>query len=169
MNLDTLIAKGQKSSFSRWWMNMVLRRVIPFNRPHGLEVLSITDSEAHVKLPYRRNNLNHLRGLHACGMATACEYCSGLLLLNKLGSTKYRLIMKSLNMEYLYQGKTDAVASFSISDERVEKEIDTPLKTEDAVLIACEIKLIDKNGNHLCTGTANWQLKPWNKVRTKLK
>lgn len=168
MNLDQLIAKGQKSNFGRWFMNLALRRVIPFNRPHGLEVLSISDSEVKIKLPYKKNNLNHLKGLHACGLAAVAEYSSGLLLLHKLGAKKYRLIMKSLNLEYFYQGKTDAIATFSISDERVQKDIETPLKTEDAVLIACEIKVEDTQGNHLCTGVADWQLKPWSKVRTKL-
>ncbi|MGD1848193.1 MAG: DUF4442 domain-containing protein [Salibacteraceae bacterium] len=169
MNLEQLIATGQRSNRGRWWMNVVLRRVIPFNRPHRLEVLSITDEEVKVLLPYRRNNLNHLKGLHACGMATAAEYCSGLLLLHRLGAKNYRLIMKSLHMEYFYQGKTDAVATFKMTAAEMEQQIIAPLKTQDAVLIPLEIKLEDKDGNHLCTGTANWQLKPWDKVRTKVK
>jgi hypothetical protein len=62
----------------------------------------------------------------------------------------------------------DAYAEFSIDDDWVKSEVEKPLETEDAVVIPCEIKLYDKNKNHLSTGKIYWQIKEWGKVKTKL-
>jgi hypothetical protein len=71
-------------------------------------------------------------------------------------------------MEYHYQGKMDAFAEFAISEEWMDQHIYTPLKTEDAVLVVCEIKIHDAKGNHLTTGKVYWQIKNWAKVKTRV-
>ena len=76
--------------------------------------------------------------------------------------------MQKLEMEYHFQAKMDAFAEFSIDDEWVKNEVEKPLETGDAVVIPCEIKLYDKNKNHLSTGKIYWQIKEWKKVKTKL-
>ena len=50
----------------------------------------------------------------------------------------------------------------------LEKEIYTPLKTQDAVVLPFEVKIYDAQKNHLTTGKIFWQIKEWQKVKTKV-
>jgi hypothetical protein len=167
-DLQNIITKASHSSFYLWLLNKGLDFMIPFNKPHGFRITEITTETIKTKLPFKRRNLNHIKGIHACAMATISEYTTGLMILNKLDNKKYRIIMQKLQMEYFYQGKMDAYGEFSIDDEWVRTKVEAPLRTVDSVVIPCEIKLHDKNGNHLSTGTIFWQIKAWEKVKTKL-
>ena len=167
-DLKKIIQKASDSSFYRSLLNFGLDRMIPFNKPHGFKIIEISEGRIKTKLPFKKRNLNHIKGIHACAMATISEYTTGLVILNKLDNKKYRIIMQKLQMEYFYQAKMDAFAEFSIDDEWVNSKVVEPLKTKEAVVIPCEIKLHDKAGNHLSTGTIYWQIKEWSKVKTKL-
>ncbi|WKK79862.1 DUF4442 domain-containing protein [Marivirga arenosa] len=168
MNLNSIVNKAQHSKFYLWLLNQGLDRMIPFNKPHGFKITSINEEKIQTLLPYKRRNLNHIKGIHACAMATISEYTTGLMILYKLDVKKYRIIMQKLEMDYHFQAKMDAVAEFSIDDNWVKNQVEEPLKTNDSVVIPCELKLYDKKQNHLSTGTIYWQIKPWDKVRTKL-
>ena len=168
MNVDKLIENAKTSKWGLLKLNFLLQRFIPFNRPHGLKVTTISDNKSVVKIPYWRINQNHLKGIHACCLATAAEYCSGFLLLHKLGMKNYRLIMESMEISYKYQGKTEAFASFTIDEEDFQKNVLIPLKSKGVVYKKCIIQVNDKNGNLLCEATTNWQIKTWNKVKTKV-
>jgi len=168
MNFEKYIESAKKSKLGLFKLNFGLSYIIPFNKPHGIKITAILEDSVKTIIPYKRKNLNHIKGIHACGMATAAEFASGFLLLTKLGSKKYRLIMESLEMRYHYQAKMDLHATFTASDEWLEKMIFTPLKENDSILIKCEIKLNDTDGNHVATGFTNWQIKTWDKVKTKL-
>jgi len=164
MNFDKLLLDAEKGGFQLWKLNFLILRGIPFNRPHGLKIVSISPTEVKVRLPFWRINHNHIRGMHACALATLSEYSTGLMLLKKLGSSRYRLIMKSMKMEYFYQAKMEAVSSFSISDEQL-KTIHAELEKQEKYLFIAEVKVHDTAGNHLCTGHIEWQLKPWKSVK----
>mgnify|MGYP003633385176 FL=1 len=168
MNLDKLIQSAKKSSWGRTKLNFILQRFIPFNRPHGLKVVHIEDNQVKVKIPYWRINQNHLKGIHACCLATAAEYCSGFLLLHKLGMKNYRLIMESMEVSYKYQGKTEAFATFTIDEDDFNSNVLEPLKSQGVVYKKCTIEVHDINGNLLCIATTNWQIKTWKKVKTKV-
>lgn len=168
MNLHSLIESSKNSAFARWRLNFILHRVIPFNKPHSLDVIEISEDKADVLLPYKRKNLNHIKGLHACAQTTAAEYASGLFLLYRLGFKKYRIIMKKLSAEYHYQAKTDAIASFGMSEEELKEEILEPLKESGKVYIRCKIDLKGKDGTLFSTVTTEWQIKSWDQVKTKL-
>ena len=167
MNIQKLVTDARKGGFALWKLNFVLQRGIPFNKPHNIRIAEIGDNAVKVTIPYKRKNLNHIKGIHACGLATACEYASGFVLLNRLGAKKYRIIMESIEVKYLYQAKKPAIASFSISEAELESKVLKPLETEEKILIRCEILCHDSDGNHLCTGYTNWQIKSWDKVKTK--
>ncbi len=168
MNLRKWVEKGKNSRAALRVLTMITRRVIPFNRPHNISIISLSDDEIITQLPYIKRNLNHVRGLHACAMATLAEFTSGFLLLSKIGNIHYRIIMKSLVMEYFYQGKSAATGYYRMTDDWVEEHIRQPLQSQDQVLVKCPVKILDREGNHLCTGTAEWQVKKWSKVRTRV-
>jgi hypothetical protein len=168
MNLTSIINKAQDSQFYLWLLNQGLSRMIPFNKPHGFKITAIEPNRIQTKLPYKKRNFNHIKGIHACAMATLSEYTTGLMILYKLDVKKYRIIMQRLEMDYHFQAKMDAFAEFSINEEWVKNEVEKPLEKEDAIVIPCEIKLFDQKKNHLSTGKIYWQIKPWEKVKTKL-
>jgi len=164
---NKLVEKAKTSSFYKGILNFALDRMIPFNKPHGFRIVEISDYSLKTLLPYRRKNFNHIRGIHACAMATVSEFTTGFLLISRLDAKKYRLIMQRLEMDYHYQGKMDAFASFSISEEWLTEKIYQPLQQQEAVIIPCEVKIHDSKGNHLTTGKVFWQVKDWAKVKTK--
>lgn len=168
MNFDKYVESAKKSKFGLWKLNFGLSYKIPFNRPHGIKIKSLSDDKITTIIPWRRINHNHIRGIHACGMATCAEFASGFLLLTKLNANDYRLIMESIEMRFHYQAKSTITAEFELTDDWVEERVKNPLKKEDAVFVKCEIKLYDKEKNHVATGYTNWQIKDWKKVKTKV-
>lgn len=168
INPNALLERAKTSRLYLRLLNWGLFRMIPFNAPHQFTVIEIKDWELKIELPFIRKNLNHISGLHACALATVSEYTTGLMLISKLPASKYRLILQRLEMEYHYQGKTKAFGSFSISKEWLMEKVIDPLQAQEAVVVPCEIKIHDKKGNHLTTGIVYWQIKLWNKVKTKV-
>ncbi len=68
-------------------------------------------------LPWRRRNLNHVGTMHACALATAAEYASGLCVLSAMGVGKVRLVMAELKMQYGRRAETACVARATMSAE----------------------------------------------------
>lgn len=161
------IERAKHSRFSLWLLNNGLARMIPFNKPHGFKITEIGDYHIKLLLPYKRRNLNHIKGLHACALATLSEFATGLLLISKLGFTTYRIIMQRLEMDYHYQGKMNATTHFAISQTWLNDQIYKPLKTGESANVVCEIKIFDEKNNHLTTGKVHWQIKEWKRVKTK--
>lgn len=149
-------------------INPALRRMIPFNKPHRLRVTELTSERAVVRIPWRKSNLNHLKGIHAMALGTASEYCSGLLILRLLGTKDYRLIMRSIKTEYHYQAKTAIDAVFELSENDLNSKILDKIEAEGLVDFECQIKTFDSAKNHVSTTTCDWQIKKWDKVRTKV-
>jgi acyl-coenzyme A thioesterase PaaI-like protein len=167
MNPAKLIEKAKHSPFYLWLLNKGLSRMIPFNLPHGFEITMISEKGIKTRLPYKRKNLNHVRGLHACALATLSEFTTGFLLISRLGMERYRIILQRLEIDFHYQGKMDGVAEFLVDEDWLNEKIVTPLLTNDSVLVPCQVKIFDTQGNHLTTATVHWQLKDWKKVKTK--
>ena len=168
MDVAKLIRSARTSPISRWWLNGFLSWMIPFNRPHGFRVIPIPAGGIQVDIPYWRINRNHIKGIHACALATAAEYCSGLALLEHLDAKKYRLIMKSLQMEYHYQAKAEARAVFAPGVSEIDSEVILPLRSGEVVLYAAVVELHDVKQNHLATGKITWQVKAWGSVKTRV-
>ena len=168
MNIKKIIEKSKSSSFYRKILNAGLNRLVPFNKPHGFKVVEISNLHLKTLVPYKKSNFNHIKGIHACALATLSEFTTGFLLLSRLDSRKYRLIMQSLNMDYHYQAKMDAFGIFSISDDWLNELIIQPLETAEKVTVDCEVKIHDKQGNHISTGIVTWQIKSWEQVKTKV-
>lgn len=172
MNAVSLLPKlfGRARS-SRLWLfvlNRVLGWMIPFNRPHRFRILEIGNDGIRTGGPYRRKNFNHIRGIHACGIATVAEFSSGLLLLSRLNPADYRLIMARLDIEYLYQAKTAIVAETTLDDARLKNEILEPLSKSDSLLKTLQTTVCDRQGNIVARADITWQIKPWSKVRTRV-
>ena len=117
MNIDKVVEKSKYFKHYRRLLNLGLNRLVPFNKPHGIKVMEISDHHLKTIVPYKRANFNHIRGIHACALATISEFTTGFLLLTKLDPKKYRLIMQSLHMDYYYQAKMNCFGEFAITEE----------------------------------------------------
>ncbi len=166
--LPKLIRNGRKSKLWLWLLNIALSYIIPFNRPHGFRIEKIGDEFARVVAPYRRRNHNHLRGIHACAIATIGEFSAGLLLLSQLDPAKYRLIMSKLEVEYLYQAKQEIVAQSRLEHDSLTSLIFDPLKTEESCMVILKTEVHDRDGNAVAEVWTTWQIKRWDRVRTKI-
>ena len=165
MDFNKIVEKAKTSKFGMWKLNFGLHRFIPFNRPHGIKIVEIKEDSISTTIPKWKINHNHIKGIHACGLATCAEFCTGLVLLYKLGMKDYRLIMESLEIKFHYQAKSDVTAHYELTQEQVE-EIKTTLEKEGVTYKKCEVKLHDAKKNHVATCYTNWQIKDWKKVKT---
>jgi len=163
-----VVHRAGTSPFWRAILNRVLARTIPFNAPHGFRITTINTDKIRVHAPYKRRNWNHIKGIHACAIATAAEFSAGLLLLINLEPSRYRLIMARLQAEYFYQAKKDIIAEASLEAERLSTEILLPLESQGAATISLESVVRDADGNTVAVVTTTWQIKRWDQVRTKL-
>jgi acyl-coenzyme A thioesterase PaaI-like protein len=167
IDLTKALESAQNSKWALRKLNFALAVGIPFNSPHSIRINKVEKEAVVTTIPYKRKNMNHIRGIHACGLATAAEFCSGIVLLRKLGSEKYRLIMQNIEVTYTYQAKNDAFARFELTEEKFQAEVMAPLDKEGVVYFKCEIPVHDSAGNLVCTAFTNWQIKRWSEVRTK--
>lgn len=167
MTLNTILYKAKKSSIYLFLLNLVLRRIIPYNAPHQFKVEKVNDESLEVSIPFIRKNKNHINGVHACALATLCEYISGLSLARALPPESYRLILQTIHVDYHYQGKTKLFARFGIDEQKLT-EIKLALKENDAVVKEYSVTVYDTAENHICTGIITWQIKDWSKVSAKV-
>ena len=169
MHLPTLLASARRSRWGRFKLNAVLPFAVPFNRPHGFRVVPLPEGGIQVDIPNWRINQNHIKGIHACAIATASEMCSGLSVLEHLDPKKYRLIMRALHMEYHYQAKMKASARSTPEASEVQRTVVDPLTAgQGSVDHTSTVEVRDAQGNHLATATVTWQVKEWSRVRTKV-
>lgn len=145
---------------------MVLPFAVPFNAPHGFSVSHLDEYSLHVSLPQRRKNRNHLGSLHACALATAAEMSTGLLLLRHFPFDTYRLIMRSMHMEYYYQGRTSAQAQAELSQAMIDSVAQNPDLDDDGVMVEISSEVFDTEKTLLARGIFEWQLKSWKQVKT---
>ncbi|GAA4439767.1 hypothetical protein GCM10023091_22460 [Ravibacter arvi] len=165
--LQHQLLKARSSAWNLWLLNFGLWRMVPFNRPHRLRIIAVDAETITIQAKNIRPNRNHIGGIHACLLATACEYVSGLSLLARLDPKQYRIILKSIGMTYHYQAKTDISVRFTVTDEWFEKEVIQPLRSSGKIFKEVSVDAFDTEGNHICTGKINWQIKSWEQVKTK--
>jgi acyl-coenzyme A thioesterase PaaI-like protein len=165
-SLQKVIEKARVSKRYLYLLNAGVARLVPFNKPHKFRIESITENDIEVSLPNIRRNRNHIKGIHACALATLCELSSGLLLLSRLDISKFRIIMKKMEMEYFYQAKTKVTTSFVLKEE-VFEQIKSVAQSEPYHFKA-EVDVFDADANKVCTGAVTWQIKSWELVKTKV-
>jgi acyl-coenzyme A thioesterase PaaI-like protein len=166
MKIQKLFEAAYQSDWGRKKLNAALKFGIPFNIPHKFKIEHIQPGHAKVSIPYIRKNLNHLKGIHACCLATCAEFTTGLVMMSSLPVDDYRIIMESIEVKYHFQAKMACAGEFQVTKEQAKTEITDKLKTADRVSYTCEVPIHDTDGNLVCTGFIKWQIKAWSAVRT---
>lgn len=165
--LPGLLDKARGSTGWRWLLNLLLGRLIPFNRPHGVRIFSLDAERVQTIAPNRRRNQNHLRGIHACCIATVAEFSSGLMLLSRLDPARYRLIMAGLEVDYHYQAKTAIVATTCLTETELQTLVLGPLGDKEKIQATLVTEIDDRQGQRIATARITWQIKSWEQVRTR--
>ncbi len=166
--LPHLIVKARRSQLWLWVLNFMMARNVPFNRPHKFRIFEIGADKIITRAPYRRQNHNHIRGIHACAIATIAEFSAGFLLLTKLDPAKYRLIMSKLDVDYSSHAKEEIYAEAKMSDEQIQQKVILPLQQSESITIVMENVVRDSLDNEVAIAHTTWQIKRWDKVRTKV-
>src|SRR3990167_10513543 len=139
-----LIRKARQSKIHLWLLNRIMNHNVRFNKPHGFQVVKITDEHVQTFAPYHKKNFNHVRGIHACAIATIGELAAGMALMFHFSPLDYRVILSSLAVDYHYQAKKDIVGTAKLSPaekEEISKKLEIDGKTLHTVIT--EIKDAD--------------------------
>lgn len=165
--LASLIKKAQHSKLNLWLLNRVLHHAVPFNKPHGFKVRDISSSHITTYAPYHKKNFNHVRGIHACAIATIGELSAGMMLMYHFSPAEYRFIMSHIEIDYYYQAKKDITSKASLSaDDKISilKTLENSDKTSQLVIS----EIMDSDQQHIATVKTVWQIKSWRNVKTKV-
>ena len=158
--------KAFHSKFYRSLLSRILSFAVPFNSPHRLRIMEMGEGYAKVRLPFIRSNRNHVNSVHACALATLCEFTSGISVMTLLSSDKYRIVLKSLQMEYQYRGRGDVFCEYRLDPQAFIKDHVDSLESGLSLLYETVAKVRDMEGNIICTGQAVWQIKKWESVKS---
>jgi acyl-coenzyme A thioesterase PaaI-like protein len=165
--INFILTKARTSSFYLWVLNVLLWRLIPFNKSHKVTIEKLEEDKVTIKLPYRKTNQNHLKGMHACALATLCEYASGIGLMTQLNAEHYRIILKEIKLDFQAQAKSDVFASFELNKPQLQTDIIEPLALSGVIVKTFPIRAYDHNHKTICMAEITWQLKSWEKVKHK--
>ena len=147
-------------------LSRIMQEVIPFNRPHRISVVKLSSETCVVSLPDRRRNRNHLGTMHACAMATAAEFVSGLNVLEAFDITQYRLIMGRLEVDYLRRPKGCCTATSSWGDGKLQM-VKSDISADGVASFTLTSVVLDSLDMKVAEATIHWQVKSWEKVRVK--
>ena len=147
-------------------LNQAFRFGIPFNISHAFNISKLDKGQSVVSIPKIKTNTNHLGTIHACAMATAGEFGSGILILKNFGAANVRLVLKSMNIDYQRQGTSKITATATLSDNETQ-DIRAKLDIDDKVFVDMKAELRDSKGEVVSTVRTTWQVKKWSAVSTK--
>lgn len=137
---------------------------IPFNKPHGIRFQTLTNYESEMFMKKKRSNLNHLGGMHACAIATVGEFAAGILLCKNFSMIDFRVIMKSIHIEYSSQARK-SIISKSIIDAVLVEDLKKRIVLDGQADVEMKTFIEDIDGKKIASVKTDWQLKSWKQVR----
>src|SRR5215213_3939222 len=136
-----------------------MTQAVPFAGHLNLEVTSVGEGEATVRLPERQELTNHVGSQHAGALFTVAETASGAAF---VGAFAERLgevtpLARSAEISYvkIAQGPIDAAATLAIDREDALATLDADGK----VVFPSEIALTDSDGQLVATATVHWHVR----------
>ena len=76
--------------------------------------------------------------------------------------------MGKLEAEYYYQAKGDIIAQAELTAGSLAEEVFLPLENNDSTIIVLTTSVSDVSGNEVAKVNTTWQIKRWDKVRTRV-
>jgi uncharacterized protein (TIGR00369 family) len=136
-----------------------MSQAVPFVGHLGLEVTEISEGEATVVLPDRRELSNHVGSQHAGALFTVAETASGAAF---VGAFAVRMgdvtpLARSAEIDYLKvaHGAITAKGTLGMDAAAALATLDEKGKVE----FPCEVELSDKDGQLVATATVHWHVR----------
>ncbi len=134
-------------------------QAVPFAGHLGLEISSVGEGEATVRLPERPELTNHVGSQHAGALFTVAETASGAAFVGafaeRLGEVTPLARDAEISYEKIAQGPIAARATLGVAKEEALATLDADGK----VVFPCEIELTDSTGTRVATATIHWHVR----------
>lgn len=132
---------------------------VPFVGHLDLEIDSIAEGEAVVRLPERRELTNHVGTQHAGALFTVAETASGAAFVGtfaeRLGDVVPLARAAEINYELPARGVVTATARLGIDGSEALETLDAAGKVE----FPCEVELTAGDGTRVATATVSWHVR----------
>jgi uncharacterized protein (TIGR00369 family) len=136
-----------------------MTQAVPFAAHLGLEITSIAEGEAVVRLPERPELTNHVGSQHAGALFTVAETASGAAFVGafaeRLGDVTPLARSAEISYEKIAKGAIEASARLGVSVGEALAGLDADGKVE----FPCEIELADGSGSRVATATVQWHVR----------
>ena len=136
-----------------------MAQAVPFIRHLDLEIASIGEGEAVVRLPERPELTNHVGSQHAGVLFTVAETASGAAFVGAFAARMGDITPLARNAEIAYEkiakGPIEASARLGIDAAEALQILDTEGKVE----FPCEVELTDAAGVRVATATIRWHVR----------
>ncbi|HEU4907062.1 MAG TPA: YiiD C-terminal domain-containing protein [Solirubrobacterales bacterium] len=136
-----------------------LTQAVPFAGHLGLEITSVADGEATVRLPQRPELNNHVGSQHAGALYTAAETASGAAFVGafaeRMGDVTPLARSAEIAYEKIAKGPIDARATLGVPAAEALATLDAEGKVE----FPCEVELADGEGTRVATATVHWHVR----------
>jgi len=132
---------------------------VPFVHHLNLEIDSIAEGEAVVRLPERPELTNHVGTQHAGALFTVAETASGAAFVGafaaRLGDVTPLARAAEIDYELPARGEVTATARLGIGSAEALEKLDSAGKVE----FPCEVELVAGDGTRVATATVAWHVR----------
>lgn len=136
-----------------------MTQAVPFAGHLGLEIASVSEGEAVVRLPERAELGNHVGSQHAGALFTVAETASGAAFVGafaeRMGDVTPLARSAEIDYEKVARGPIEASAKLGVPAAEALATLDAEGKVE----FPCEIELVDGSGTRVATATVHWHVR----------
>lgn len=136
-----------------------MTQAVPFAGHLGLEITSVSEGEATVRLPERPELANHVGSQHAGALFTAAETASGAAFVGAFAARMGEVTPLARSAEIAYEkiakGPIDASARLGVPAAEALATLDAEGKVE----FPCEVELADGAGTRVARATVRWHVR----------
>jgi acyl-coenzyme A thioesterase PaaI-like protein len=123
-----------------WLTSFMLGNVVPLVGTAGLRFEEISTDRVVVSIRNRRKVQNHIKGVHAAGMALLAETATGFCVGMNVPDDKLPLI-KSMKVSYLKRSQGDMKAVAQLRPEQIQQ-----ILTQDKGDVTVPVVITDESG-----------------------
>ena len=132
--------QGMPAFMRPWLTSFMLGSVVPLVGTAGLRFEEISNERVVVSIRNRRKVQNHIKGVHAAGMALLAETATGFCVGMNVPDDKLPLI-KSMKVSYLKRSQGDMKAVAQLRPEQIQQ-----ILTQDKGEVTVPVSITDESG-----------------------
>src|SRR6478752_2506745 len=133
-----------------------MTKAVPFAGHLGLEITSVGEGRATVRLPGGDELMNHVGSQHAGALFTLAETASGAAFVGafaeRMGDVTPLARSAEIAYEKIAKGPIEANAKLGMAKDEALATLDGEGKVE----FPCEVELTDPAGTRIATATVRW-------------